>query len=320
MIIVASHNGAVGIDTGWEILQQGGSALDAVEAAVRQVEDNPDDHTVGYGGYPNLLGEVELDASIMDGTTRRAGAVGGLRGYRQAITLARRVMEDLPHVMLVGEGAAQFAEAVGLSREDLLTPDAARAWREGIEKRFPQAFTYSDQQRREILLRHAVSLTTDPEYVIGTVNVLAQDSAGRIASAVSTSGWAWKYPGRVGDSPVIGAGNYADDRYGAAACTGWGELALQASTAHEVVSALKYGYSLEDACRAAFVDLLTLDVAPAKVRMSMIALDSQGNHCAVTTASRRRGSTYLYRTDGMAAYAQVPRIRIEVEHRGTSDE
>src|SRR4030081_1229637 len=104
MIVVASSNGLAGVDVAWEILAGGGSALDAVEAAARVTEDDPDDHTVGYGGYPNLLGEVELDASIMDGTTRQAGAVGALKGYRHPITVARAVMERLPHVLVVGEG------------------------------------------------------------------------------------------------------------------------------------------------------------------------------------------------------------------------
>src|ERR687884_2062386 len=125
MIIIASSNGDVGIPAAWEILQGGGTALDAVEAATRLVEDNPADHSVGYNGYPNLLGEVELDASIMDGTTLRAGAVGALRGYRHPISVARRVMEDLPHVMLVSEGAARFAAEIGMQREDLLTADAS---------------------------------------------------------------------------------------------------------------------------------------------------------------------------------------------------
>ena len=116
MIVVASANGRVGIGAAIEILRAGGSALDAVETATRLVEANPEDHTVGYGGYPNLLGEVELDASIMDGRTLSAGAVGGLKGFKHPISVARRVMEDLPHVLLVGEGAARFAREIGWPR------------------------------------------------------------------------------------------------------------------------------------------------------------------------------------------------------------
>src|SRR6476661_10929015 len=135
MMIIGSVNGAIGLPAAWAILEAGGSALDAVEAATRVVEDNPADHTVGYGGYPNLLGEVELDASVMDGATRRAGAVGALRGYRHPISVARRVMEELPHVMLAGAGAERFAAECRMPREELLTEPAAETWRAGIEGR-----------------------------------------------------------------------------------------------------------------------------------------------------------------------------------------
>src|SRR6266508_3617067 len=162
MIIIASSNGAIGLPAAWAILQAGGTALDAVEAATRLVEDNPDDHSVGYGGYPNLLGEVELDASIMDGTTLRSGAVGALRGYRHAISVARHVMEDLPHVMLAGEGAARFAAELGMEREELLTDEAARTWREGIAGRLPEGFRDAQGAIIADLLRRATNLATDP--------------------------------------------------------------------------------------------------------------------------------------------------------------
>src|SRR5580658_978494 len=215
VIIIGSGNALVGLDAGWEVLAAGGAALDAVEVATRAVEDNPLDHTVGYGGYPNVLGEVELDASIMDGTTRRAGAVGALRGYRAAITLARRVMDELPHVLVVGEGAARFARECGFEAEDLLTEEAREVWQQGLD-----AQLHGGEIPEQ--LAQLARLTADPERAAGTVNVLARDGDGHIASAVSTSGWAWKYPGRLGDSPVIGAGNYADDRYGPAAAPGKG--------------------------------------------------------------------------------------------------
>jgi beta-aspartyl-peptidase (threonine type) len=311
MIIIASANGDIGIPAAWSILCEGGTALDAVEAATRIVEDNPEDHSVGYGGYPNLLGEVELDASIMDGATLRAGAVGALRGYRHPISVARRVMEELPHVMLAGAGAARFADEIGMPREELLTDAAAQAWREGIAGRLPEAFRDAQGAIIADLLRRATHLTTDPERVAGTVNVIAQDRLGRIASAVSTSGWAWKYPGRLGDSPIIGAGNYADDRYGAAACTGWGELAIRAGTARSVVLYLKHGYTLEAACREAFRDLGALLIDPAQVLMSMVAIDRHGQHCAVTTSV---GRTYVYQAAGMAAPEVLPRLVVDVGH------
>ncbi|MFO7170560.1 MAG: N(4)-(beta-N-acetylglucosaminyl)-L-asparaginase [Chloroflexota bacterium] len=303
MIIIASSNGMVGIRAGWEILRAGGSALDAVEAATRLVEDNPEDHSVGYGGYPNLLGQVELDASIMDGTTLRAGAVGALVGYRYAISVARRVMEELPHAFLVGAGAARFAAEIGMQAENLLTPEAEATWRAGLEGRDLVGWAgVSDLVAT--LLKRSASITQDPEHVTGTVNFIAQDQAGRIASAVSTSGWARKYPGRLGDSPVIGAGNYADDRYGAAACTGWGEAAIRAGTARSVVLYLKQGLPLEEACREAFRDLAPI-MRGTPNDMSLVAIDRAGNHCAMTTAEER---TYVYQTDGMDEPAEVPRI------------
>ena len=298
-LLVASHNGAVGMDAAWEVLASGGSALDAVEVGARLVEDEPTDHTVGYSGYPNLLGEVELDASIMDGTTRAAGAVGGLRGYRAAITVARAVMERLPHVLVVGEGGARLAAELGLEAENLLTDDAERTWRQGIEGRLPEGSLAAT------MLSRVASLATDPERAAGTVNFIAIDAAGRMASAVSTSGWAWKYPGRLGDSPVIGAGNYCDGRHGAATCTGFGELAIRAGTARSIVAALAAGAPLDLACRRAMEDLFTLgEVEGGSLIMHLVAVDATGGHAGFTT---RDGATYVVRTPEMSSHDVVPR-------------
>ena len=302
MILVASANGAVGMDAAWAVLESGGSALDAVEVGTRAVEDEPSDHTVGYGGYPNLLGQVELDASIMDGTARRAGAVGALRGYRAAVTVARAVMERLPHVLVVGDGAARLAAELGLPAEELLTADAERTWRDGLEGRLP------DGSLASTMLSRVASLATDPERAAGTVNFLARDRTGAMASAVSTSGWAWKYPGRLGDSPVIGAGNYCDSRHGAAACTGFGELALRAGTARSVVAALAAGRPLDDACRTAMEDLGTLGVPAGEVIMHLVALDADGGHAGFTT---REGATYVVRTEGMSRPESVARAVVQ---------
>jgi len=305
MIIIASSNGAVGMPAAWEILQSGGSALDAIEVATRLVEDNPDDHSVGYGGYPNLLGEVELDASIMDGETLRSGAVGALRGYRHPISVARRVMDELPHVMLVGEGAARFAAELGMQAENLLSEEAERTWRAGIEGRDMINWHGVSEQVAKLLSR-AASVTKDPEHVTGTVNFIAQDSQGRIASAVSTSGWAWKYPGRLGDSPIIGAGNYADNRYGAAACTGHGEMAMRCATAHSVVLYMKMGMTLEQALREAMTDLKSLG-GPWTSRMNIIALDRDGTPSA---ASNNDDATFIYMREDMDDYVEAPRLYV----------
>ncbi|MGH9247030.1 MAG: isoaspartyl peptidase/L-asparaginase [Acidimicrobiales bacterium] len=295
--LVGSANARVGVAAGIEILSGGGSALDAVEAVTRRVEDNPDDHTVGYGGYPNLLGEVELDASIMEGDHRRAGAVGALRGYRYAVTVARAVMDRLPHVLVVGDGAARLAEEIGLAREDLLTPEAERVWRDGLDGTVDSAVA-----RR--MLSVMARLATDPERAAGTVNVIARDERGSIAVAVSTSGWAWKYPGRLGDTPVVGAGNYADSRYGAAACTGWGELAMRAGTARSIVAALALGVPLADACRAAMDDVVSLATNGHPPIMSLVALDANGDHAAWSTQD---DATYVYWEPDMATYTEAAR-------------
>ena len=298
MLLVASANGSVGMEAGWAILSTGGSALDAVEAATRQVEDNPDDHSVGYDGYPNLLGTVELDASLMDGATRRAGTVGAVHGYRHPITIARAVLERLPHVMVVGDGAERLAAELGMQREDLLTEETRQVWRDGVEGHLDP----SDSRHR--LLDRIFTLFADPEHVAGTVNFLAIDAMGHIASAVSTSGWAWKYPGRLGDSPVIGAGNYCDDRYGAAACTGWGELAIRGATAHSVVSGMANGLMLDAAAERAIADLSGLDVPGGEPIMQLVAIDRAGHHVGLST---QPGNSYVAWEDGQSTFATLPR-------------
>ena len=195
-----------------------------------------------------------------------------------------------------------------MSEEDLLTEDAARVWREGIEGRLPTEYRNAAGGVSEAVLRRAARLATDPERAAGTVNFLAQDGRGHVASAVSTSGWAWKYPGRAGDSPVVGAGNYADDRYGAVACTGLGELAIRSGTALRVVCGLEAGRSLEDSSRRALLDLATLGADPQSVILHVVALDRHGGHVGVST---RQGSRYVYRADGMAAAETVDRIFVD---------
>jgi beta-aspartyl-peptidase (threonine type) len=309
MLVIASTNGGVGIAEAMRVLRAGGSALDAVETGIHRVEDNPEDHTVGTSGLPNLLGEVELDASIMDGRTLQAGAVGAVRRVAHPISLARKVMEELPHVLLVGEGAERFAREMGFPEANLLTPEAARIWREFYEGKLPEVY----RERPEYLegLRRFARRAADPERPNETVNFIARDAAGTLASGVSTSGWAWKYPGRLGDSPVIGAGNYADNRYGAAACTGRGEMAVRACTAFSAVLYLKLGRSLEEAGQAALEDLGYL-VDPYAGRVSLVAVDARGRHAAFSTAP---DATYIYMTDAMDTYAEAPRIHVPVPVR-----
>ncbi len=208
-VMVASENGRKGMVEAMTLLRNGGRALDAVELAARITEDDPNDHTVGYGGLPNVHGEVELDASIMNGRTLDNGAVAALRGYGNPILIARKIMERLPHVLLAGQGAAEFAKDAGFEPREQLTEEAQRRWRE----RFTEFDIDPDGEHDAIELAssltrphdlQAIAAAVAKENRYGTVNFLAMDSHGDLASSVSTSGLGWKYPGRVGDSPDRG--------------------------------------------------------------------------------------------------------------------
>ena len=304
MLIIASHNGSIGIRPAMAALKSGGSALDAVEIGTRLVEANPQEHTVGYNGYPNILGELELDASIMAGRTLDSGAVAAMRGFPYAISVARQVLErKLPHVLLAGEGAERFAREVGAEAwGEMLRDDTRQVWRQQLARL---------GAHEETPLLDKVNIATDPERVAGTVNFIAIDSAGDICSGVSTSGWAWKYPGRIGDSPIIGAGNYADNRYGACACTGMGEMAIRAGTARSVVLYMRMGMSLADAAHTAMRDLRALD-GEYIGHMSLVALDRHGEHIGLSSAAGRK---YIYQTDDMHEHREQQRAFVAIPQR-----
>lgn len=311
MIVVASENGKIGMTAAVDILGSGGSALDAVEAATRIVEDNTADHSVGTGGYPNILGQVELDASIMEGTTRRAGAVAALHGYSHPISIARAILEGLPHhVMLAGDGAARYAHECDFQQEELLTPDAESGWRRVLSR---VAAAGPEHQPLIPFNGPIAGLTreaADPEKLVGTVNFIAVDKDGHIATAVSTSGWAFKYPGRVGDSPIIGAGNYCDDRFGACCCTGIGEWSIRAVMAHNVVNGMEFGLALDDACNRAMDDLKSVPLPEYVERtMSLVAVDRNGNHTGLTT---KPGVKYVWQTPDMDSFQIEKRIIVRV--------
>lgn len=309
MIVVSSDNEAVGVKEAVHVLKTGGTAIDAVEAGISLVEDNPNDHTVGYGGYPNLLGEVELDASIMNGRTLESGAVGAIKGYPHPISIARKVMENLPHVMLVSTGAERFAAEMGFSQQNLLTDEARDVWEKRLQKDMPEhIFSHLQEERN---LREWVRLATDPERATGTVNFIAQDSNGDIACGVSTSGWAWKYPGRLGDSSAIGAGNYADNRYGAAACTGMGEMAIRGATAHSIVFYMKMGLSLAEAGKRAVEDLNDLG-GRFLCGMRTITLDKDGNHAAFSSIP---DTFYIYQRADMSVPERIARTYVPIHSR-----
>jgi len=298
-LVLASGNGALGITGAARILADGGMALDAVEIATRLVESGDQDESVGVGGLPNVLGQLEQDASIMDGRTLAAGTVGALQGYEHPISVARRVMEMTPHVMLVGEGARRFAAELGLPRRKLPLPAAKEKWRQRLRESLSEAEVDALGKRAELL--PVVREMTRPSRNHDTVNLIARDTHGDLACAVSTSGWAWKYPGRLGDSPIIGAGNYADNRYGAAACTGSGELAIRCGTARSVVLYMKMGLSVEEACREAMRDLEPL-LAAHEGMMCILAMDRDGHPFSITNTEW--GAHYLAMTPDSSAPEQ----------------
>jgi beta-aspartyl-peptidase (threonine type) len=307
VIVVASKNGQVSIAEAMQVLKEGGSAVDAVEAGIRGVEANVDDHTVGLGGYPNLLGQVEVDAGIMDGRDLAAGAVGALQGFKHPISVARKVMELLPHVLLVGDGAGRFAAETGAERCELLTAESQQAWEKRLREAMPEA-VFRQLPDLPDLVRW-VEIATDPERARGTVNVLAQDADGHLCAGTSTSGWAWKYPGRLGDSPIIGAGLYADSRYGATACTGMGEMAIRAGTALSLVRYLRVDLPLEEAGKQTMSDLNDLG-GRYRSQMHIVALDRHGHHAGFSTEPDK---TYLVMTDQMPEPEEVTRTQVPVE-------
>lgn len=308
--MIASERGEAGLAAGIALLRAGASAMDAVEAAVRVVESNEADHFVGVGGLPNLLGEVELDASIMDGATRRAGAVAAVKGFPHPISIARAVCEQLPqHLLLVGAGAERFADEVGIERGETLTEQALQMWRDGLspaglDRAAGQQGPGEVAYRRQALGR--LRAMSPPGGPWGTVNVIGLDSAAHLAVGVSTSGYPWKYPGRVGDSALIGSGNYCDSAVGGAACTGRGELAIRANTARSVLLGLAAGDDPVKACAQALEETLAL---PDEFRapLQALCLTPDGQHGG---ASTRAGSSYGVMTASDRDFRLVERRQV----------
>lgn len=229
----------------WKLLAQGGSALDAVEQGVMVTESDPANHSVGLGGYPDRDGHVTLDASIMNGNGD-CGAVAALRDIAHPIAVARAVMEKSPHVLLVGDGALRFALAHGFKRSRLaITPDAEAAWRTWLKSSRYQPHANSEESGYGLGGHRGDIHNHD------TIGMLAIDARGQLAGACTTSGMAWKLAGRVGDSPIIGAGLYVDNEVGAATSTGVGEEVIRSAGSFLVVELMRQGRSPTEACREA---------------------------------------------------------------------
>jgi N4-(beta-N-acetylglucosaminyl)-L-asparaginase len=253
MMIVAhtKETGKKASETGWKILMDGGSALDAVEKAANIIELDCEGMGVGYGGLPNEEGVVQLDASIMDGKTYNAGSVACLENIKIPCSVARVVMERTDHVMLVGEDALEFARTWGFKEHNLLTEKAREVWLEWKERRSERDDWGPPEHLRKVKKDGPGSdedKNEDNERLLGTTNVLAIDKNGDIAGVTTTSGLAFKIPGRVGDSPIIGAGLYVDNEVGAAAATGRGEDVIKSCSSFYMVMRMKEGRTPQQAC------------------------------------------------------------------------
>lgn len=247
-VVISSANGLKATAKAMEMIQQGSDALDAVIAGVNIVEDDPKDMSVGYGGLPNEEGVVELDSSVMHGPSGRGGAVASLRNIKNPSKVARTVMERSDHVLMVGEGALKFAVAHGFKEENILTDEAREVWLKWKENLSteddwlpPHDINSKDigEAVRDALRNH------------GTINCDAIDMNGNISGVTTTSGLAFKIPGRVGDSPILGAGLYVDNEVGAAGSTGRGEANLLSCSSVMIVEYMRQGKSPEEACMMA---------------------------------------------------------------------
>lgn len=295
-VVIASGNGLRATERAMQILREGGDTLEAAVAGVNIVEADPEDMTVGYGGLPNALGVVQLDASVMHGPTRGAGAVGALEGFRHPSRVAMAVMRHTDHVFLVGEGARRFALEMGFEEEDLLTDRARRrwlAWRAELSQEDDYLTPeQSEEGVSDVGLQEAWAGGRD----YGTINCCALDAQGNLSGVTTTSGLAFKVPGRVGDSPIIGAGLYVDNDVGAAGSTGRGEAVIKACGSMLVVEHMRRGESPTDACLAALRRVVSLTVEKRLLKgegrpafnVNFYAVSRQGEHGAASIWSGRR--------------------------------
>lgn len=300
IIISNWKHGKRAVTDGLKKLKETGSALDAVEYGIRAVEDDPLADSVGTGGIPNIEGVNELDASIMVGNIRRCGAVTGLTMTQNPISVARKVMELCPHVMLSGDGAQRFARATGFPEYQPLTDRAIAKWKDlraklaGVMNGIlgPEEYSKSLGYSSEVVkLGMGIEMMVKAGEIkeVGTVGTLCLDAKGTIVAGTSTSGWALRLPGRVADSSVIGAGTYATPA-GASSCTGLGEIAIRHSLTRTVCDQLEEGYSPNEACEFTLKRMLKND-PEVQVIIALIALDSKGRVGGATT---RESFSYQY--------------------------
>lgn len=270
-IIVSTWKNIAANTAAWKILSEGGRSLDAVEQGGRVVETDPKDTSVGYGGLPDREGKVTLDACIMDDQSN-CGSVAFVQGFMHPVSIARMVMEKTPHVMLVGAGAEKFALDNGFKKENLLTKSSEKAWKEWLKK-------------SEYKPDHNIfNLGHD------TIGLLAMDVNGKLSGACTTSGMAYKLHGRVGDSPIIGAGLYVDGEIGAATATGVGEEMIRIAGSHTVVELMRHGRTPQQACEEAVKRVIKKHGDKAKeLNVAFLALSKDGEIGAYSTTN-----TFMY--------------------------
>ena len=263
IVVSTWRHGLPANEAAWAVLEDGGAALDAVVEGVAVPEADPAVRTVGIGGYPDQSGTVTLDACVMD-DRGRCGAVAALPRVPHATAVARAVMTETPHVMLVGEGALSFARDQGFEETDLLTEQSKQDWQEWKRE-------HGDVSRPTPNIEDESAGDAHD-----TIGMLALDGEGHLSGACTTSGTAWKRPGRVGDSPLIGAGLYVDDEVGAACATGWGEAVMRVAGSHLAVETMRQGASPTEACRRVIERIETMHADLSDVQVGVLALRADG--------------------------------------------
>ena len=254
-IISTWNHGIQANEAAWEIIKNGGLSIDAVEAGVRVPESDPANTSVGLGGMPDREGKVTLDACIMD-PSGNCGGVAGLEYIENPISVARKVMTETPHVLLIGEGALLFAEEQGFKKKNLLTENTKKAWEDWkVKSKYNPIINIENHD---------------------TIGLLAQDENGDISGACTTSGLAFKMRGRVGDSPIIGAGLFVDNEIGGATSTGMGEAIIKVAGSHLVVELMRQGYAPEEACKAAVERIIKKEPNYKNLQVGFLALRKDG--------------------------------------------
>lgn len=277
-IVVSTWDFKPANETAYKVLAEGGSLLDAVEKSINLVEEDPRNTSVGRGGYPDRDGHLTLDACIMD-EHGHAGSVACIEHIMHPISVARKVMEKTPHVLLVGDGALQFAVEQGFKKEDLLTDQAKAAYREWLKKSNYQPPISKDNH--------------------DTIGLLAMDAHGNLAGGCSTSGAAWKLHGRVGDSPLIGDGLYVDNEIGAATSTGLGEACIKIAGSFLIVESMRHGKSPAEACRIAVERVIQKQPQYKEVNDWLVGFVAINKNGEVGAMSYRKGLQYSLCTDGV---------------------